>query len=152
MMQLDNVRLLVTRFDDCFRFYRDVLGLKVTWGELGRSYASFEAGQGKTLSIFDRKEMAKAIGTSDLPLTAETQDRFVLVFTVDDLEKTVARLRSCGVSLLTDIQDRPEWGIRTAHLRDPDGNLLELIVNLPRDEWSPRLREADDKYREKLQR
>jgi catechol 2,3-dioxygenase-like lactoylglutathione lyase family enzyme len=22
--------------------------------------------------------------------------------------------------------DRPEWGIRTAHFRDPDGNLIEI--------------------------
>lgn len=25
----------------------------------------------------------------------------------------------------------PDWGIRTAHLRDPDGNLIEINQPLP---------------------
>jgi lactoylglutathione lyase len=149
MIQLDNIRLLVTQFDDCFKFYKDILGFKVTWGELGGGYASFEAGEGKIFAIFDRKEMAEAIGTSHLPLIADTQDKFALIFRVDNLEKTVERLQSHGVSLLTDIQDQPHWGIRTAHLRDPDGNLIELCVSMPKDQWEPSLRREDEKYQDR---
>lgn len=61
-MHLDYVRLLVSDFDACFRFYRDVMGFEVTWGEEGSSYASFKTGNGTALSLFLRENMAKAIG------------------------------------------------------------------------------------------
>jgi catechol 2,3-dioxygenase-like lactoylglutathione lyase family enzyme len=32
--------------------------------------------------------------------------------------------------VVTQPQDRPDWGIRTAHFRDPDGNLIEIYNNL----------------------
>ena len=32
LMKLTHVRLLVTDFPACFRFYRDVMGLTATWG------------------------------------------------------------------------------------------------------------------------
>lgn len=31
----------------------------------------------------------------------------------------------------TPSQDRPDWGVRVAHFRDPDGNLIEINQNLP---------------------
>ncbi len=33
MMKFDRPRLLVANFTECFLFYRDVIGLKVTWGD-----------------------------------------------------------------------------------------------------------------------
>jgi catechol-2,3-dioxygenase len=38
--------------------------------------------------------------------------------------------------------------MRSAYLRDPDGNLIELTGDLPRDDWSPELREAAEKYKQ----
>jgi hypothetical protein len=38
------------------------------------------------------------------------------------------------------------WGLRVAYIRDPDGNLLELMRQLLPGEWSQWLREADDRY------
>jgi len=37
IMKPDSARpvLLVTRFDECFRFYRDVMGFSVGWGREG---------------------------------------------------------------------------------------------------------------------
>jgi lactoylglutathione lyase len=35
-----------------------------------------------------------------------------------------------GVSFLTEPKNRPDWGIRTAHFRDPAGNLLEIYSPL----------------------
>ena len=34
-MKLTHVRLLVNDFDACFRFYRDVMGFQVQWGDEG---------------------------------------------------------------------------------------------------------------------
>jgi lactoylglutathione lyase len=45
-----HVRLIVVDFERCFRFYRDVLGLRVTWGEeadgSANGYAGFETPEG----------------------------------------------------------------------------------------------------------
>ncbi len=32
-MVISHTRLLVLRFAECFRFYRDVMGFTVTWGD-----------------------------------------------------------------------------------------------------------------------
>lgn len=130
-MQLNQVRLLVTNFDGCFRFYRDVLALPVGFGNEGDVYADFKLGGDVTLALFERQAMAEAVGTTDLPTTADSQDRAVVVFGVDDLQATVARLQAHGVELVAEPTDRPEWGMRTAHFRDPDGNLLEIFVPIP---------------------
>jgi hypothetical protein len=38
--------------------------------------------------------------------------------------------------------------IRTAHLRDPDGTLIEINCPLPQEEWAEGLREESRKYEE----
>ncbi|UUZ81568.1 VOC family protein [Paenibacillus sp. P26] len=146
-MKFDNIRLLVTHFDECFKFYHEKLGFPVLWGELGGGYASFGTANRESFAIFPRTEMAQVAGTVHLPSYAEAQDRFALVLKVDDLEAVVGRLSSEGVSMITDPQVRPDWGIRTAHLRDPDGNLIELYEEIPPESWDSGLREADGKYK-----
>lgn len=130
-MQLNQVRLLVTDFEACFRFYRDVLHLPVGFGNEGDVYADFKLGGDLTLALFERQEMAQVVGTADLPATVDSQDRVSLTFAVDDLEATVAHLQAHGVELVAEPTDRPAWGMRTAHFRDPDSNLLEIFVPIP---------------------
>jgi catechol 2,3-dioxygenase-like lactoylglutathione lyase family enzyme len=145
-MRLTHIRLLVTDYDVCFRFYRDVMGLEVTWGAEGEGYADFKAAEGIALALFGRKDQAEAVGTTNLPEDAEAQDRVALIFDVEDVDTRVADLKARGASFVTDPQDRPDWGIRTAHLRDPDGNLIELVSSIPRGEWSTELQEEANKY------
>jgi catechol 2,3-dioxygenase-like lactoylglutathione lyase family enzyme len=148
-MQLTHVRLLIERFDECFRFYRDVLGLPIGWGEEGGSYASFETGEpgGATLSLFSRREMAEAVGYAGRPGNSVAQDRVAVILKVDDLDGTVARIAAQGGAFVNRPIDRPDWGIRAAHLRDPDGNLLELYTNLTREQWTDELRTSAERYR-----
>ncbi len=145
-MRLTHIRLLVKDFDACFRFYRDVMSFEVLWGEEGSGYADFHAGANVHLALFGRQAMAKAIGAADVPLEANCQDRAMLIFEVNDLEATVAQLKAKGAQFVTGIEDHPGWGIRTAHLRDPDGTLIELNSPLPKEEWSKELREASRRY------
>ena len=147
-MRLDYVRLLVTNFDACFRFYQDVMGFKVTWGEEGSGYGSFSVGEETALALFQRQVMAEVIGTTDLPVEAASQDRMVLIFGVDNLDATVGKLRERGARFVTEPKDHPDWGIRTAHLRDPDGNLIEINSPVPTNEWSKDLREEASKFKE----
>jgi catechol 2,3-dioxygenase-like lactoylglutathione lyase family enzyme len=144
-MQLTHVRLLVSRFDECFRFYRDVMGLTPTWGEEGDGYADFAAGP-TNLALFRRAAMADTVGTAALPVEAAAQDRVALILRVDDLGATVQQVETRGGAFVVGPTDHTDWGIRTAHLRDPDGNLIELYVELPKTEWAPELRDEAERY------
>jgi catechol 2,3-dioxygenase-like lactoylglutathione lyase family enzyme len=145
-MRLDNVRMLTVSFPEMFAFYRDVMGLKVTWGEADGNYASFAGGDGSAgIALFARGEMARAVGTSGLPEIAVAQDRAALVFEVEDLDAFANELKRAGVRFVTEPKDMADWGIRTFHLRDPDGNLIEIFSELRRENWSEGLREADER-------
>jgi lactoylglutathione lyase len=128
-LRLTHVRLLVRDFAACFRFYRDVLGFEVLWGEEDGRYADFRTGDA-IVALFVRPLMAEAVGAAGRPVEADAQDRVLLNLVVDDVDATCQELKGRGVEFVTEPQDRPDWGIRTAHFRDPDGNLLEIHRDL----------------------
>ena len=142
-MRLYSVRLLVDDFDACFRFYRDVIGLEPVWGAEGGRYADFKAGNSASVALFKRGLMAEAVGTLDMPSDASCQDRTVLVIEVDDVDDAVPALRAKGAVFVTEPKDYPAWTIRAAHLRDPDGNLIELFTALPEQRWTNEARDED---------
>jgi catechol 2,3-dioxygenase-like lactoylglutathione lyase family enzyme len=124
-VNLTHVRLLVSDMSASYRFYRDALGLPTTWDE-NPGYAEFEVGPEHALAIFPRSEMAETVD-----LRPDGGDGAVLVFSVESVDDEVARLRAEGVEV-GDPFDRRDWGLRAAHLRDPDGNLVELYHDI---EW-----------------
>ena len=142
-MRLYSVRLLVEDFDACFRFYRDTLALEPVWGEEGGRYADFKVGQGTLLALFKRDLMATTVGTQRLPSDAPAQDRATIVLQTDNLDSMVSSLLAKGVTFVTGPKDYPAWTIRAAHLRDPDGNLIELFMPLPKEQWTEEAREVD---------
>jgi catechol 2,3-dioxygenase-like lactoylglutathione lyase family enzyme len=123
-VRLSQVRLLCDDFGACFRYFRDVLGLTPGFGDEESGYADFAVGDG-VVALFERTEQAQVVGLG-LP-----GDSAVVVLTVDDLDGELARLRAAGGEPLGEPQARPEWGIRFAHLRDPDGHLLEVNEQIP---------------------
>jgi lactoylglutathione lyase len=126
-VKLTHIRLLVDDAPACFRFYRDVIGLTPTWGTETEGYADFDAGGGSTLAIMGRAGQAEVVELRD------TGDAAILVFGVDDIGAALAGLRERGGEP-GEIVDRPDWGIRFAHLRDPAGNLVEVSSPIPM-EW-----------------
>jgi len=146
-VKFENVRLLVDKFDECFLFYRDVMGLKVTWGQEGAGYASFELpGKGK-LAIFLKEQQAKVMATSNLP--SQAADHFILVFRSRNVDKHIRSLKAKGVKPIGCVVDQPGWGIRVVYFRDPDGNLIEVNSPLPKRKWSKELLEESAKYSDK---
>jgi catechol 2,3-dioxygenase-like lactoylglutathione lyase family enzyme len=139
--------LLVSRFDDCFRFYRDTMGFKIGWGKEGDSYAMFVVRRNIKLSIFDKGQMAKAIGNDSLPSESTSQDKLALTFAVKDLDKTIKKMEKKGAKFVTPVIDRKDWGIRSIFLRDPDGNLLQLESDMPKDQWTTELQAESKVYR-----
>lgn len=120
-----HTRLLVRDYGACFRFYRDVLGLTPGFGDEQSGYADFALGEA-SLALFARQEMADAVGRGDLPADAARQDDVALILAVEDVDRAATVLRGQGVALVGEPRDQPDWGIRVAHLRDPDGTLIEI--------------------------
>ena len=122
-------RLLVKDLKACFNFYKDVMEFDVTVEDEKSGYAEFKAGDMR-LSLFRRQEMAQMIGNADKPENAECQDKVALVFTVHDVDQVYQKLRHKGANFTTEPMSNPYYGIKTAYLRDPDGNLIGLYQSL----------------------
>lgn len=130
--RLTHVRVLADDYAACFRFYRDVLGLDPTFGDADSGYADFEAGDA-TIAVFDRTEMAAALDEPGDPDSAPADtapaprgDGTCLVLGVESVDAAHDGLREAGATVAAPPTDHPEWGIRTLHVRDPAGTLLEL--------------------------
>lgn len=70
--------------------------------------------------------MAQMVRSDEKPSSAECQDNFALVFTVPNLDEVYQELRHRGIEFTTDPMTNPYYGMKTAYLRDPDGNLIGL--------------------------
>lgn len=119
-----HTRLLVTPYSACFRFYRDTLGFDVDWGDEEGGYADLRTGD-TTLALFDGEAMADAIGSAAGSKSQVRQDQVAIVFEVGSVDETFEWLKG-EVTFVTEPHDRPGWGIRVAHFRDPAGTLIEI--------------------------
>jgi predicted enzyme related to lactoylglutathione lyase len=126
-------RLLVHDFAVAFRFYDAVLpaliGASRTRGDIQGPYASWDVGAQGALMLFDRSAMAAVVGTEDLPAQPPSaQDRAMLVSRIEDVDAGYQLCMAHGARSVVPPTDRPDWGptMRTAHLRDPEGTLIEL--------------------------
>jgi predicted enzyme related to lactoylglutathione lyase len=125
-MLASHFRLLVDDFQATFEFYRTVVGLPTTYpADAAGPYAEFELGGDKYLGLFDRALMLEALGRPpDAARSAD--DHAVLCLGVDDVDGEARRLQSLGVALAAAPLDHEPWGMRTVHVRDPEGNLVEF--------------------------
>jgi lactoylglutathione lyase len=128
-LQLTHLRLLVTNYKESFLFYRDLLEFAVDWGDENTGYAEFNTGS-LQLAVLNKELMTEVIPLTDESSSVNTQDKIFLIFAVDNVDEVHQRLIDNNVTIVTPPQDRLDWGIRTAHFRDPDGNLLEVYSNL----------------------
>jgi predicted enzyme related to lactoylglutathione lyase len=125
-------RLLVRDFPASVEFYRGVLaslfGTEPVKVVPEASYANWDLDGQAGLVLFGRAMIAGTVGTAELAAEVPAQDRSMLVFKVDDVDAAVKVFTQYGATVVAEAQDRPQWGpnLRTAHLRDPEGNLLEL--------------------------
>ncbi|MDP2966501.1 MAG: VOC family protein [Pelolinea sp.] len=112
------VTLWVDDFNNAIKFYRDVLGLELLTkpGDM----LHFKVGD----SI-----LVLAKGKFTQPSDAFPPEFPQLALAVDDLDRMAAHLQNLQVELETNIQERRDscW----IKLRDPDGNLIELVEVKP---------------------
>ncbi|MBD2680585.1 MULTISPECIES: VOC family protein [Nostoc] len=128
-LQLTHLRLLVSNYKDSFLFYRDLLKFDVDWGDENSGYAEFNSGNLK-LGLFKQELMAQVVPRIDQPSYVANRDKIVLIFAVDNVDEVYEEVKNTNAIVVTPPTDRSDWGIRTAHFRDPDGNLIEVYSNL----------------------
>lgn len=122
--RLSHMRLLVSDFEQSLEFYRNRLGLGVRFQEEG-IYAELDTGAA-ILALFHRDFMAEALHVSAPHDQALPLQRPVVVLSVEDVDEVYVSLKGSGVEFLSVPEDRPHWGVRTVHLQDPEGNLIEI--------------------------
>jgi lactoylglutathione lyase len=122
-LELAQVRLLVSDFPACYRFYAGVLGLKPQSGAEEGPYEKFSPAVGSAgIALQDRAMMAALIGELAGPATGH---RSLVVLRVDDLDAYCEKITGRGAVLAhgpAPMTDR----MRVAHLKDPEGNVVEL--------------------------
>jgi lactoylglutathione lyase len=117
------VILYVSDLDASIEFYRDVVGLPYRFTDAG--YAEF-ATEGTRFALYERRRAEWLTGGTVTPGPAAE-----IVLLVDDVDAHASRLAALGTTVLSGPADRP-WGHRTVHIADPDGFVVELAGEIPR--------------------
>ena len=125
---LDYVVLIVADLERALGFYTGALGLVLQ--HRAEKYAQMKAGTTR-LSLYTRDAMAETLGTTIDP-PSPGAPAFELGFKVLDCDAAFAELVAAGATAAVPPTTRP-WGQRTAYVRDPDGNLIELAQDLGRE-------------------
>ena len=124
-LNFKGTRLLVCNYDACVEFYQKMLGFELIYQDKNKEEADFKMGD-TTLNLIRRQSMAAIIGSSEKQSSANAPDNVALVFTTQDLDKTCKALEEKNVTFITKPTYRPQWGIKTIYLRDPDENLIGI--------------------------
>ena len=123
---LNYVRLLTDNYTAMWDFYVNKLGMKPRLGRENGVYEEFLI-QGAVLSLYKREYMGNALNKSKLgKFPSKPQDTVAIILQVTNVDNAYKELKEKGVEFITTPEDMKEWVIRTAHLRYPDGNLIEL--------------------------
>jgi lactoylglutathione lyase len=131
MNHLGYVILFVADLGRSVAFYRDVIG--VPFRLQGDGYVEF-ATEGSRFGLYDRNRLGELTGQDS---TAPHRPGGEVVFLVGDVDAEAERLRAAGATILSGPVDRP-WGHRTLHMEDPDGFVVELAEEIPRQPPSGR--------------
>lgn len=119
-------RLYVNDYDSCLQFYRDLLGLEVTMTSKIDRYIELTDGQTK-LSIMCRGKLKEYFGNRTPVVFGTRDDAIALSFGVKDVDEACKYLEDKEVEIVSQPWDFRDWGVKLALVRDPEGNLIELI-------------------------
>lgn len=122
---LDYVVLIVKDLEPALEFYCGVLGLELLHRK--PTYAQIIAGTTR-LGIYTRRAMEETL-SRELAEPDERAPAFELGFKVENVDAAYEELVALGVESAAAPTTRL-WGQRTAYVRDPDGNLVELAQDL----------------------
>jgi catechol 2,3-dioxygenase-like lactoylglutathione lyase family enzyme len=130
-MKFSNVRLLVSDYKKCFKFYTEKLGFAPVFGDENGPYANFKVAEGiEGFALFVSDFMAPVVGNADQTQPSGCREKSLVSFEVANVDETYQALLAKGVDFINQPTDMPDWFMRTVHLRDPEENLIELFTPL----------------------
>jgi catechol 2,3-dioxygenase-like lactoylglutathione lyase family enzyme len=114
--QLGNVTVVVKDLGRSLKFYRDRLGLRLSFYDKQHDWVCFDGGRTSfSLTVPWNKKAKKLVGV-----------RTGVSFQVDDIERTYLGLKRKRVKFT--LKPRKErWGGIVANFEDPDGNKFFLL-------------------------
>ncbi len=122
----DILVLIVSDLGQSRAFYRDTLGMTAMDSDEHSSVFRTDAGM---LLLLDHEGAGNLLGADAVDHGPRRGATAIIVAAVEDVDATYAALMALGVEFVRPPEDR-EWGLRTAHLKDPDGNIWELHTPL----------------------
>ena len=107
------------------RFYRDVLGFKITEGE--NAVNVYLIKDGTLFMLYERKNFEKATSRKYEYLKGVNGHFEIALYvdTFEEVDKEYARIIAQGGQPVLEPTTEP-WGQRTCYIADPEGNLVEI--------------------------
>ena len=114
-MSIDKIVIAVGDLDKMGFFYSAVFGVKLNDVDVGN--AKMKTGLWGTMEFL--------LCPKELAGIKANQNTIQLRFVVKDIDLVLKRAKETGGQIITNIQST--HGVKTAAVRDPDGNSIELI-------------------------
>ena len=122
LKRINLVVLFVADLERARTFYQDTLGFALSFEDKDSAYFELEGASLLLLTIAGAQDL---LSREAVAAQHPTQSSSQLVAFVDDVDAVYADLVAQGVEFVREPVDRA-WGMRTAHFRDPDGNIWEI--------------------------
>lgn len=136
LKRIDVVVLFVSDLERAKAFYQDTLGMAIKFEDEVSAGFDFDDTLLLLLNLAGAQELlANEAVAVPHPTGASSQ----LVSFVEDVDAIYADLASKGVEFVRGPVNR-EWGLRTAHFKDPDGNIWEIaqpVAKSPEETSAP---------------
>jgi lactoylglutathione lyase len=126
LKRIDPVVLFVADLERSKAFYQDTLGMPIKFDDEASAAFDFAGSMLLLLSIAGAQDLLSKEAVAERRPTGAS---FQLVSFVENVDTIYADLLARGVEFVTEPIDR-EWGLRTAHFKDPDGNIWEIAHSL----------------------
>jgi catechol 2,3-dioxygenase-like lactoylglutathione lyase family enzyme len=140
LLAVRHVGIVVQDMERCLGFYRDVLGLTVKvaaeesghfidalLGEVGVQVRTVKLAAPKGQAMIELLEFRSPPADVRRPITVKTPGMTHVALTVADIDGLALRLIDAGAVFIGAPRISPDGGVKAAYVRDPEGNLLELV-------------------------
>jgi lactoylglutathione lyase len=126
LKRIDVAVLFVADLNRAKAFYQDTIGLGLAFED--EASAAFNL-EGILLLLLTHGGAQDLLSNEAVAVSRPAGATSQLVSFVADVDAVYTELAARGVEFVREPIDR-EWGMRTAHFKDPDGNIWELAQTL----------------------